>query len=246
MRPPSASRAGSDGRSRLRTLRVRHRQHRRGDRDQAGAGVGNDQGHGEAVRHARPKRPASARPTCCARACSRTSTRSSAWHAGDRTAAGWDYSKAMVSVKFRFEGLPSHASVSPHMGRSALDAVELMSVGVNFMREHVKEDTRIHYVITNGGGQPNVVPPTRGGLVLPARQQAHRRRGLLRVADRDRARRRGDEPHEADRDARRRRHARSAAEPHARRADPQEPRSWSDRRCSTSARRPSRARPRRT
>jgi aminobenzoyl-glutamate utilization protein B len=81
------------------------------------------------------------------------------WHAGDRTAAGWDYSKAMVSVKFRFEGLPAHASVSPHMGKSALDAVELMSVGVNFMREHVKEDTRIHYVITNGGGQPNVVPP---------------------------------------------------------------------------------------
>jgi aminobenzoyl-glutamate utilization protein B len=81
------------------------------------------------------------------------------WHAGDRTATGWDFSKAMVSVKFRFEGLPSHASVSPHQGKSALDAVELMSVGVNFMREHVKEDTRIHYVITNGGGQPNVVPP---------------------------------------------------------------------------------------
>jgi aminobenzoyl-glutamate utilization protein B len=82
------------------------------------------------------------------------------WHAGDRTAAGWDYSKAMVSVKFRFEGLPAHASVSPHQGRSALDAVELMNMGVNYMREHVREDTRIHYVITNGGGQPNVVPPT--------------------------------------------------------------------------------------
>jgi aminobenzoyl-glutamate utilization protein B len=82
-----------------------------------------------------------------------------AWHAGSTTGAGWDYSKAMVSVKFRFEGLPSHASVSPHQGRSALDAVELMSAGVNYMREHVKEDTRIHYVITNGGGQPNVVPP---------------------------------------------------------------------------------------
>ena len=83
-----------------------------------------------------------------------------AWHAGDLTAAAWDYSKAMVSVKFKFEGLPSHASVSPHQGKSALDAVELMNVGVNFMREHVKEDTRIHYVITNGGGQPNVVPPS--------------------------------------------------------------------------------------
>lgn len=82
------------------------------------------------------------------------------WHANDKTMATWDYSKAMVSVKFKFEGLPSHASVSPHQGKSALDAVELMSVGVNFMREHVKEDTRIHYVITNGGGQPNVVPPS--------------------------------------------------------------------------------------
>ena len=82
-----------------------------------------------------------------------------AWHAGDLTRASWDFSKAMVSVKFRFEGLAAHASVSPYQGRSALEAVELMSVGANYMREHVKEDTRIHYVITNGGGQPNVVPP---------------------------------------------------------------------------------------
>jgi aminobenzoyl-glutamate utilization protein B len=81
------------------------------------------------------------------------------WHAAPVTAASYDYSKANVSVKFRFEGLPAHASTSPFQGRSALDAVELMSVGVNYMREHVKEDTRIHYVITNGGGQPNVVPP---------------------------------------------------------------------------------------
>ncbi len=81
------------------------------------------------------------------------------WHTGDRTAVAYGYSKAMVSVKFRFSGLPAHASVSPHAGRSALDAVELMSVGVNYMREHIEEDARIHYVITNGGGQPNVVPP---------------------------------------------------------------------------------------
>ncbi|HEX7184120.1 MAG TPA: amidohydrolase [Thermoanaerobaculia bacterium] len=83
-----------------------------------------------------------------------------AWHAGDSTRASWNFSKAMVSVKFKFEGLASHASVSPYQGKSALDAVELMSAGVNYMREHVKEDTRIHYVITNGGGQPNVVPPS--------------------------------------------------------------------------------------
>jgi aminobenzoyl-glutamate utilization protein B len=82
------------------------------------------------------------------------------WHAGDSTAASWDFSKAVISVKFRFDGLAAHASTSPHQGRSALDAVELMNIGVNYMREHVKEDTRIHYVVTNGGGQPNVVPPT--------------------------------------------------------------------------------------
>ena len=81
------------------------------------------------------------------------------WHTGDRTASTYAYTKALVSVKFRFSGLPAHASTSPHSGRSALDAVELMSTGVNYMREHIKEDARIHYVITQGGGQPNVVPP---------------------------------------------------------------------------------------
>jgi aminobenzoyl-glutamate utilization protein B len=81
------------------------------------------------------------------------------WHASPVTTSGFAYSKANVSVKFRFSGLPAHASTSPHEGRSALDAVELMSVGVNYMREHVKEDARIHYVVTGGGGQPNVVPP---------------------------------------------------------------------------------------
>lgn len=67
-------------------------------------------------------------------------------------------SKAAVSVKFSFAGTAAHASGSPSSGRSALDAVELMNVGVNFMREHIKEDARIHYVITDGGGAPNVVP----------------------------------------------------------------------------------------
>ncbi len=80
------------------------------------------------------------------------------WHAGPLTYATFAYSKATVSVKFNFRGVSAHAAVSPHEGKSALDAVELMNVGVNFLREHVKEDTRIHYVITDGGGQPNVVP----------------------------------------------------------------------------------------
>jgi aminobenzoyl-glutamate utilization protein B len=82
-----------------------------------------------------------------------------AWHPSDQTGADFISTKAMVSVRFTFHGRASHASADPHRGRSALDAVELMSVGVNFMREHVKEDARIHYVITDGGVQPNVVPP---------------------------------------------------------------------------------------
>ena len=81
------------------------------------------------------------------------------WHPGSLTGADFAYTKAVVSVRFNFKGLAAHASASPHQGRSALDGVELMDTGVNFMREHVREDARIHYVITRGGGQPNVVPP---------------------------------------------------------------------------------------
>ena len=81
------------------------------------------------------------------------------WHASDRTGANYSYSKAVSAIRFTFNGLPAHASTSPHLGRSALDAIELMNVGANYLREHVPEDTRIHYVVTDGGGQPNVVPP---------------------------------------------------------------------------------------
>ncbi len=81
------------------------------------------------------------------------------WHANDKTQVSFAYTKALTSMKFRFHGLPAHSSTSPHQGRSALDAVELMNIGANYLREHVKPDTRIHYVITHGGDQPNVVPP---------------------------------------------------------------------------------------
>lgn len=67
-------------------------------------------------------------------------------------------SLANARVKYRFLGKSSHAAVSPHLGRSALDAVELMNVGVNYMREHMHPDCRVHYAITNtGGNAPNVV-----------------------------------------------------------------------------------------
>ncbi|MBA7496337.1 p-aminobenzoyl-glutamate hydrolase subunit B [subsurface metagenome] len=66
---------------------------------------------------------------------------------------------AVNSVKFHFYGKASHAGASPEQGRSALDAVELMNTGVNYLREHVMQDARIHYVIEKGGDQPNIVPP---------------------------------------------------------------------------------------
>jgi len=65
----------------------------------------------------------------------------------------------MVSVEYQFQGESAHAAGAPWRGRSALDAVELMDIGYNFRREHLRLATRVHYVITNGGDQPNVVPP---------------------------------------------------------------------------------------
>jgi aminobenzoyl-glutamate utilization protein B len=82
------------------------------------------------------------------------------WHPGTQNRVYFSSSKAAISAKFTFHGVAAHASGSPDKGRSALDGVELMNVGANYMREHVKESNRIHYVITNGGGQPNVVPAT--------------------------------------------------------------------------------------
>jgi len=66
---------------------------------------------------------------------------------------------AMNSVKFEFYGVASHAAGSPEQGISAMDSVELMNIGVNYMREHVVQETRIHYVVEDGGHEPNVVPP---------------------------------------------------------------------------------------
>ncbi len=80
------------------------------------------------------------------------------WHPGIDTSVWASSSLAVNNIKFRFRGRTAHAAGNPETGRSALDAVELMNIGVNFMREHMIEKARIHYVITNGGGAPNVVP----------------------------------------------------------------------------------------
>ncbi len=79
-------------------------------------------------------------------------------HPSSMNTARLTSSTAVNGVKFHYYGKTSHAAGNPEQGRSALDAVELMNVGVNYLREHIIQEARVHYVIEAGGGQPNVVP----------------------------------------------------------------------------------------
>ena len=83
-------------------------------------------------------------------------------HISSGLSTSWGDSRGngLVSVEYVFEGESAHGAVDPWNGRSALDAVELMNIGWNFRREHLRIQQRSHYVITDGGDQPNVVPPT--------------------------------------------------------------------------------------
>lgn len=83
------------------------------------------------------------------------------WHPMDRNIA-WSFrSLANISVVFNFKGQTSHAAASPHLGRSALDSVEVMNVGVNYLREHIIPEARVHYAYVDvGGTAPNVVQGT--------------------------------------------------------------------------------------
>ena len=80
------------------------------------------------------------------------------WHPGNVNHARPRTSNANKSAKFTFKGLSAHAASAPDKGRSALDGVESMNFMVNMMREHVPQESRIHYVITKGGLAPNVIP----------------------------------------------------------------------------------------
>lgn len=98
-----------------------------------------------------------------------------AWHPGDVNTVWYGSSLAMNSFKVNFYGIAAHGAAAPHLGRSALDGAQLMDIGVNYMREHIIQEARIHSVITSGGQAPNVVPayaqiwyfvraPTRAGV----------------------------------------------------------------------------------
>ena len=80
------------------------------------------------------------------------------WHPNDENTAAASTTLANRSAKFRFRGKSAHAAGAPHRGRSALDGVEAMNMMVNMLREHTTMNTRIHYVITEGGKAPNVIP----------------------------------------------------------------------------------------
>jgi len=89
------------------------------------------------------------------------------WHAGCVNAIMNTPFLSVIQAYFRFSGVAAHAGGSPHLGRSALDALELMNIGVNFLREHMPSDARVHYAITDAGGlAPNVVQARAEALYM--------------------------------------------------------------------------------
>lgn len=89
------------------------------------------------------------------------------WHPDDVNEVVTGSSNSCIQVQYKFKGVASHAAGAPERGRSALDAVELMNIGVQFLREHTSDDARIHYAITDAGGcSPNVVQPRASVLYM--------------------------------------------------------------------------------
>ena len=102
------------------------------------------------------------------------------WHPCVYNAVMSSSTLANVQAYFRFTGRAAHAAMSPQVGRSALDAIELMNVGINYMREHMPPEARVHYAITNTGGvSPNVVQANAEGLYLVRAPKASDARALF-------------------------------------------------------------------
>ena len=105
------------------------------------------------------------------------------WHPSDFTRVKRGSALAMDSVRFAFEGEAAHAAAAPEAGRSALDAVQLLDTGVEYLREHVPDEVRVHYALTEGGAAPNVVPAAAEGwyyVRAPDRAQVERVTDRLR------------------------------------------------------------------
>ena len=107
------------------------------------------------------------------------------WHPAPFAGVNDAYSLAILQVDYAFTGRSSHAAASPELGRSALDAVELMNVGVNYLREHMPDDARIHYATLDAGGiAPNVVQATaKSRYIVRAPELSDLRELAARVDD---------------------------------------------------------------
>ena len=106
------------------------------------------------------------------------------WHPGDTNDVACGSNLANCQVLYRFHGKAAHAAICPELGRSALDAVELLNVGVQFLREHMPSDCRVHYAITNAGGaSPNVVQAEAEVMYLMRAPQLTQARSLNQRVD---------------------------------------------------------------
>lgn len=109
------------------------------------------------------------------------------WHPGQRTKVTLMQSLALNNFEITFTGRTAHGAADPWNGRSALDALEMLNFGINLMREHVKPTVRIHYVVKDGGGAPNVVPDKATGwyYVRDSTREgvSHVFRRLLKIAE---------------------------------------------------------------
>lgn len=107
------------------------------------------------------------------------------WHPDDSNQVSSGSYLSSIQVEYKFEGIAAHAAGCPHLGRSALDAVELMNIGVQFLREHIPASDRIHYSITDAGGiSPNVVQPVAQVLYMMRSDTVTKAKALVeRVED---------------------------------------------------------------
>ena len=107
------------------------------------------------------------------------------WHPSSSNEVSSGSNNSSIQIEYRYKGIASHAAGVPHLGRSALDAVELLNIGVQFLREHIPDNARIHYSIIDGGGvSPNVVQPTASVLYMIRESTVHKNLDLVKRVDR--------------------------------------------------------------
>ena len=106
------------------------------------------------------------------------------WHPSDCNEVASGSSNSSIQIEYRYKGIASHAAGDPAIGRSALDAVELLNIGVQFLREHMPDNARIHYAIIDGGGvSPNVVQPTASVLYMIRENTVRKNMELVKRVD---------------------------------------------------------------